>query len=477
MSGGENLNAESIFDYRTIDEIYEEIQKVYLSDDRPWIIGYSGGKDSSVALQLVWYAIQKLPVEKRNKEIYVISSNTLVESPVLLERTSEMLSMINKAAIEQSIPIRAEHITPKVENTFWVNLIGKGYPAPTKNFRWCTDRMKIRPADDFILEKVSKFGETILILGVRSAESITRKQVMELKKIKGSLLSRHSKYPQAFVYTPIEAFSLDDVWTYLLQVKNPWGANNRDLLSMYTGDKSGECPLVVDKSTGSCGNSRFGCWTCTVVSRDSTMENLVDSGEEWMRPMMEIRNKLYETTLPENKSKYRQLKSRAGYYRMKSDNSGKITHGPYKFEYSKQLLRSLLKAQKELEKNFTDKDFRIIYNNELHEIRRLWLTERGDWEDSLPKIYKEIMGTELDWIEDDTQIFSMKEKDLLDKICNENNLSLDLVRELFDVEKEFSGMVKRSGIYRKIDTVFNKDWRSVDEVIRDWENDSIEDKL
>ncbi len=465
MSGGENLNAISVFDKRTIDEIYKEIQDVYLSDDRPWIIGYSGGKDSTVALQLVWYAIQRLPLKKRIKNIFVISSNTLVESPVLIERTNQMLSMINKSAIEQSLPIKAEHVTPKTYETFWVNLIGRGYPAPTKTFRWCTDRMKIRPADDFILNKVSSFGEVILILGVRKAESVTRAQVMNLHKIKNTLLSKHSKYPQAFVYTPIEDFSLDDVWTYLLQVKNPWGANNRDLLSMYTGDKSGECPLVVDKSTSSCGNSRFGCWTCTVVSRDKTMENLVEGSESWMKPMLELRDELYKTTLPENKAKIRELVGRNGHLRFKSDGSGDISRGPYKLSYLKYFLKKLLEAQKKIQIK-QGNDFKLIHEKELHEIRRLWITERGDWEDSLPKIYKEVMGEDLDWKIDDTKVFSDEEEKLLSKLCKKNKISKPLIKQLLDIEREYNFMTRRSGIFKKIESTFNKEWRNEEEILK-----------
>ncbi len=468
MSGGEDLKVPSVFDTKIIKEIYNEIREAYLGDDRPWIIGYSGGKDSTVALQLVWYALAELPKEKLKKDVFVISSNTLVESPVLLKRTFEMMSMINKASIEQNLPFRAEHITPNTKETFWVNIIGKGYPAPTKTFRWCTDRMKIKPADDFIMNKVSKFNEVLLVLGVRKAESITRAQIMSLRKIKGTILSRHSKYPQAYVYTPLEDFNLDDVWTYLLQVKNPWGTNNRDLLAMYTGDKSGECPLVVDKTTGSCGNSRFGCWTCTVVSRDKTMENLIENGEEWMKPMLELRDWLYTTTLPENKKEFREFKGRRGNVRFKSDGSGIISRGPYKFFYSQFLLKKLLKAQKEIENKYPEQDFKLITHDELLEIRKLWISERNDWEDTLPKLYKDILGKKLNLNRDDSTSFSNKEKDILKNICKKYEVSENLIADLITVEKQHQGMTRRSSIYKKIDQVFRKEWRTEEEVIEEY---------
>ena len=77
------------------------------------------------------------------------------------------------------------------------------------------------------MDKVAEFGEVIVVLGSRKQESSTRAQVMSLHRVKDSVLSRHSTLPNAFCYTPIENFSTEDVWNYLLQVPSPWGNNNR----------------------------------------------------------------------------------------------------------------------------------------------------------------------------------------------------------------------------------------------------------
>ena len=227
----------SIFDTRKLDDIYDEIIKVYLDDSRPWVIGYSGGKDSTTALQLIWKAIEKYKSQGNDKfkDIFVIASDTLVETPAVVSHLDKNLDRIDLEAQKQELPFVVQKVRPKTNDSFWVNLIGRGYPAPTNTFRWCTDRMKIRPANDFIIEKASKFGEVVVILGVRKQESTTRAQVMSLHSKKGSLLKTHSSIPAAYVYTPIEDFSIDDVWTYLIQNKSPWGANNRDLVAMYRG--------------------------------------------------------------------------------------------------------------------------------------------------------------------------------------------------------------------------------------------------
>ena len=159
--------SESVFDKRKLPEIYDEIKNLYQADDRPWILGFSGGKDSTCMAQLVWNAIVQLPEEKRNKKIYIIGCDTLVESPKIVERLKNTLSDMQTEAEQQSLPIQPNMVKPDLADTFWVLLLGKGYPAPSSQFRWCTERLKIKNADRFILEKVSQYGEAIVLLGTR----------------------------------------------------------------------------------------------------------------------------------------------------------------------------------------------------------------------------------------------------------------------------------------------------------------------
>ena len=388
----------SIFTNRSIEAIYTEIQQVYQADNRPWVVGYSGGKDSTTALQLVWYALEELPPEQRQKPIYVITSDTLVETPVIVNYITSTLERIEQRAKETGMPFRTQIVTPEIDQTFWVNLIGKGYPAPYTKFRWCTDRMKIKPANRFILERVAEHGEVILILGVRRGESTTRDQVLNLHQIKDSLLSRHTSLANAFVYTPIVDFSLNDVWIYLFQVPSPWGNDNKQLFAMYRNANAGECPLVVDETTPSCGNSRFGCWTCTVIAKDRSMEAMIDNGEDWMMPMLEFRDFLASTQELETKGRYREHRRRGGFIQEKD---GKLIRGPYKLEFCKELLRRLLETQQQVRQEGPEPDIELITPAELEEIRKIWRTERQDWEDSVPQIYQEIVDEGLNWTEDD----------------------------------------------------------------------------
>lgn len=442
---------------------YEEIRSVYLCDRRPWVIGYSGGKDSTTALQLIWCALSKLPREQLAKPLYIISSDTLVETPKIVDYIDTSLLRMNEAGQRQGLPFTAHKVSPKLDQTFWVNLIGRGYPAPSTRFRWCTDRMKIDPANRFILDRVAEHGEVVVVLGVRKAESMTRAQVMSLHRIKGSLLSRHSTLPNAFVYTPIEDFSLEDVWTFLLQVPSPWGNNNRDLVTLYRNAQAGECPLVVDQTTPSCGNSRFGCWVCTVVTKDKSMEAMIENGEEWLAPLLEYRDLLASTQNPAVKAQVRDFKRRDGQVMAKT--GGGIVYGPYKLEVRKEFLRRLLQTQKQIRASGPNPHEQLINPEELQQIRRLWRSEAQDWEDSVPRIYREVMGEDLEWIADEQPAFSEEDRRLLEAICERHTVPAAMVAKLVDLERELHGMSRRASVHQRIAAAIEEDWRSEDEVL------------
>jgi len=440
-----------------IQSFRNNVQVVYLADNRPWVVGYSGGKDSTATLQLVWEALADLPPRKRRKTVYVISSDTFVETPIIVGHIEENLVKINEAARKQGLPFEASKVVPELRNTFWVSLLGKGYPAPSTKFRWCTDRMKIQPANKFILDRVAEFGEVIMVLGARRGESSTRDQVLKNYQIRGSHLRRHRSLPGAFVFSPIEEFSTDDVWSYLLQVKSPWGANNDRLVGMYRSAQSGECPLVVDTSTPSCGNSRFGCWVCTVVVQDHSMESMIDNGEEWMQPLLDFRNELASHHDPRIKRQLRSYKRRDGKVSRKSDGTLK-SPGPYELKVRQDLLRKLLQVQQAIRLDGPDPNANLISREELQEIRRIWRTEEQDWEDSLPRICIEVTGEELSCVRDDVTNFTIRDQELLFEIAQRHGVHGQLVAKLVDVERELHGMSRRAGIYERIGSVLGEDW-------------------
>lgn len=448
--------SESVFAKRTLDDIYQEIRQVYLNDERPWILGFSGGKDSTCMVQIVWNALKTLPKKHRTKKIHVISSDTLVESPQIVERITASLDRIERAAKKSGLPVSTNLLRPPISNTFWVRILGFGYPAPTSMFRWCTDMLKITNADKFITEKVSEYGEVVVLLGTRKDESITRHQSMNLLEIKNSVLSHHKKFAQTYVYTPLVDFTTDDVWNYLLQNPNPWGDKNRDLLALYQDANASECPLVVDDTTPSCGSGRFGCWTCTVVDRQRSLDSLIENGQEWMEPLAELRYDLKITQDPEMWPKIRQITRRNGMVDLKSDGSD-YTPGPYTMEFRKEYLGKLLLGQQKVRQH--DPEMTLISEDEIREIQRIWRIEQGDWQDSAYRIYEEVCGIRLGRESEDSGTFGGTEQRLLEAACKKHGVPYKLVSTLLGAEREALDRSAHSRVFSKIDAELKKEWR------------------
>lgn len=304
---------------KTVDEILKEMTRVYKNDKRPWVIGYSGGKDSTAVVQLAFMMLQKLSPDERHKNVYVVSSDTLIENPIMLGYLKTNSKLINDSAKSQELPLYGHMIHPNYNNTYWTNIIGKGLPTPTSvRFRWCTERLKIKPSNTFIEEKVKENGEVIVLLGVRKAESIARGIRIRNRKIEGYLLTPHATIANTYVYNPIVELTTDNVWNILLSNngKTPWGTNNNDLFKLYMGADGGECPFTdtLDKETPTCGNSRFGCWICTVVSEDKSLTGFIANGEDWLQPLLNFRTWILSIR---NRHEYRMQYRRDGnhYYK------------------------------------------------------------------------------------------------------------------------------------------------------------------
>ena len=188
----------SYFDLNTYEELIDEIKYVYKSDERPWIIGYSGGKDSTTVVELVYEMLQSLEPSERNKNVYIVSSDTLIENPLIKVYLSKMNAMLGESAQRDGLPIKSCMVTPEYNNTYWTNIIGKGLPTPRMNgtFRWCTDRLKIKPSADKIKAIMAEEEkEVIVLLGVRKAESIARKRRIEGRELVNRMLNRHETIP------------------------------------------------------------------------------------------------------------------------------------------------------------------------------------------------------------------------------------------------------------------------------------------
>ena len=441
----------------TINGLMETVRNLYLADDIPWVVGYSGGKDSTATLQLIWLAIKDLPPDKRKKSIHIINTDTLVESPVVAKWAQQSLERMRIAAEEEGLPFIPHRLTPEYNNTFWVNFIGKGYPFPRKKFRWCTDRLKIQPVNKFIKEKIAEHGEIIMVLGTRKAESANRAKTMayyEKKRVR-ELLSPNPTLMNELVFAPLAEWTNDDVWIFLMQYKNPWGYSNQDLLTLYRGATAdNECPLMVEKDLPSCGKSRFGCWVCTMVEKDKSMEAMIANDDEkaWMTPLLNFRNEFGD----EEKDRDRRIFRKMGGYLQGS--YGQLHHGPYKKEFRERWLRRLLEIQRDINKNGPEEfaTLELISLQELREIRRIWVFLKHEFDDSLPGIYKEVTGEvfpDPEWIGSET--FGKEEWDILKDVCEDlypnEQLVFEMMYSIIDTENRANSLNQRKGIINKLE--------------------------
>jgi len=436
---------------KRVENIISEIIDQYaVSDtsDRPWIIGFSGGKDSTVLLTLVWIALRRIKDDfsdpfKLRRPVFVVCNDTMVENPVIAQYVDNVLLNIQNAARDQDLPIFVKKTTPKLDESFWVNVIGRGYPVPNNTFRWCTDRLKIRPTSSFLREKIDINGEAIVLLGTRYEESKTRERSMRKHERTGSRLSKHSNSPNTFVYAPIKNLMLEEIWFVINTVDSPWGFDNSILFQIYSDASADdyECPTVVtNKKHSSCGQSRFGCWTCTVVKKDKSMSSLIENGKEWMLPLLEFRNDLVKGR---NISANRSPTRRNGMLAVTEEghNQGNYTH-----EYMVELLKKLLETQKVVRKS--KPEITLITNQELIAIQVLWNRD-GFFDKTVSEIYRKVFDKELST--NSIKSLNQSEERILSQVCKDEPEIHELIDNLISLQESKTLLVSKYGIHSDVE--------------------------
>ena len=208
------------------------------------------------------------------------------------------------------------------------------------------------------MEEITKrHGSAILCLGTRLQESSNRKKSMQKRILTAEGYSLHHDFPNTLCYCPIANFSTDDVWAYLISHKPKWDKDHSELFNLYARASGDECQFITDLSQSSCGGSRFGCWVCTVVSEDKSMQGFIGSGDENLKPLNDFRN--YIKALREDSS------ARADYKR-----DGRAVYkvgalGPFLSSTRIEILHRLLLAER-------DFGSRIISDSQILAIQAQW---------------------------------------------------------------------------------------------------------
>ena len=457
------------YDFPECNEIIEEMELVYKHDHRPWMIGFSGGKDSTLLCCLVFEMLRRLDKSDINKNVYIISSDTMVENPIVGDYMHKMSHLIDIHG--EAYRIKSKIITTDLDKTFWSCVIGLGYPTPeAPGFRWCTDKLKIKPINKYVTETIARDGEVVMLLGVRKAESSYRARGIKSREIEGKLLIPHTDIKNAYVYNPLTEIPNERVWEYLLSgdAITPWKSDNKYLFSLYQGETMGEEQSVlgeVDKDKiAVTGNSRFGCWICTMVKEDKSLKNFIEKGESSLIPLRDFRNWLLEIR---DNPEYRDRRRRNG--SVYENKDGELGLGSFSMHGRYQILKRLL----ELEEST---GLSLISIDELRTIDRIWENEGDLTRRSLVDLYYSIKGKRLPWDEYRTPLFDDASIETIMNLCEEYKFDYDLFSKLTVAIEKNKNQTKGQKVNKSFDKIVNEGWLHYENIKKVKEDLEYEDK-
>lgn len=311
-----------------VRESVDRISRAYEADPRPWIVGFSGGKDSSCLLKLLFHGLRR--VESYHKPVTIVYCDTGVEIPAAAVLARQTLVDYGGEAARERLPVSTRILAPRLTDRFFVKVIGRGYPPPTDKFRWCTDRLRIQPITSLMGEAF--YTSAVVVIGVRQDESSTRSATLDQHQTSDHYWRLQSGASRRQLFVPILDFNIKDVWQTLLLLPTPKAVDGKAVADLYV-NASGECPTIREPRSAPCGKARFGCWTCTVAKHGTTLRNMIESGgRDELLPLLEFRLWL---------DKYRYDPR----YRWKSRRNGQAGLGPMTMRWRRMALRKLLHAQ------------------------------------------------------------------------------------------------------------------------------------
>lgn len=446
--------------------IIEEMRLVYKHDQRPWMLGYSGGKDSTLLCQLVFEMLLTLTPEERTKKVYIVTSDTMVENPIVKEYMYRMNRELNVASEAENLNVEAHILRPETRQTFWSLVIGLGYPTPeAPGFRWCTERLKINPSNKFTYDTIKKDGEIVILLGVRKAESAARSKSISAHEIEGKILSPHVSIPKAYVYNPLTEIDNAVVWEYLLRddAKSAWGTDNKYLFSLYQGEQLGEEQSVVGEIDKDkipiTGNSRFGCWCCTMVKEDKSLQNFIDHGVEKLIPLRRFRNWLVKLRATPEARDWRR-RNGSVYF----NSEGEFGRGPFTLETRKEILRRLLQLEDET-------GYELITMDELKMIDKMWEDEGDLSRRALVDLYYEVRGTRLPWDQFKHAKYDEETLGSIAGLCQKYDIPFELISKLLIGVDNTKFYTRSAASAHEVERIMNQGWLHFSNIQEGLENE------
>lgn len=370
---------------------YAELLYLYKSDERPFSIAYSGGKDSTATMDVVFKALllNKFIYGEMHKITYVMFSDTLLEMDPVIEGILDSIDEIEKFGLKYNLNLEIKRVSPIVKNTFFSLLIGKGYMVPRRDNRWCTDRLKVLPQKKAIVEILNKTKiGFIAITGQRQDESSDRKTRMQQQTIDGSF--KMHEFSNCNLYAPVEHWTTDDIWTHIYTNKLEWiDSNTLGRVYAEASNDGDECRSLLEgfdtgSKPGCSGSARFGCLVCTLFEKDKTLNNLTVH-YDYLKEIETFRNwlsKFRQAYWDDDRDVFIHGKHKMKKYDIDNHRKGMQIPGGYNLHFRKQILIRLLDTERKIIK---ERGKPLITDEELAYIQGCWI-EDGDLEMSVIKI-------------------------------------------------------------------------------------------
>lgn len=275
----------------------------FMDAGRPAIVLFSGGKDSSVLLNLALTAAVE-QVRRGHRPLVVIAhSNVGVENPEIQRLVAGEIAKASRFAREHGVTAVVRVAKPAFWDSFPVRVIGgRALPTFPDSRRDCQTDLKRLPNERELAlierELLAKgWQKPVLMTGVRRDESVVRGAAVKGRGEKAVTLWTDKE--SRLRLSPLLEWAVDDVWQYLGLANAgviPSYSRFEETMQTYQAAGGSSCVVVADaemqKHSKPC-SSRFGCWVCTAVREDKSLRQMIETDRDrygYLAPLAALRD-------------------------------------------------------------------------------------------------------------------------------------------------------------------------------------------